>query len=286
MSLIYIGTQENNKECSVEALYHNIEVEGPFSPRATYAKGQIRYELFINVSRRMDKIYVAIPHRNVNHIKDASDTFLQNFSERTIGDEKEEIFNYNGDQYFLQRIATEQLNILERTFDGINYTLLEIVDVGATNNIAMSFEISVARMARNVSDSLFFETTWSLDITLYGPVNPREHSFLNVDKIGKNVMEIKSGYSYLYLPENSFPRTVSPTPLESFFRESENRFYYTWVSGNLDPWYEQRMMITYGSRQGNSITAIILSVIGSLLLLLITTLPDIISIVDELSVNF
>jgi hypothetical protein len=99
-------------------------------------------------------------------------------------------------------------------------------------------------------------------------------------------MEVEPGYSYLYLPENTFPRTVSPTPLESFFRESENRFYYTWVSGNLDPWYEQRMMITYGSHQGNYITAIIISIIASLLLLIITNLPDFISIFSDLSANF
>jgi hypothetical protein len=286
MSLIYIGTEETNQDCSVEALYHNMEVEGPFWPRTTYAKGQIRYELFINVGRRMDTIYIAIPHEDVRYVQDASDTFLENFSQRLIGDEKEEVFSYNEDSYTLCRITTEQVTVLERTFDGIDYTLLEISNIATTGNIALSFQISVDRVARNVADSLFSETTWSLDITLYGPVNPREHSFLNIDKLNKKIMEVETGYSYLYLPENTFPRTVSPTPLESFFRESENRFYYTWVSGNLDPWYEQRMMITYGSHQGNYITAIIISIIASLLLLIITNLPDFISIFSDLSANF
>lgn len=284
MSLIYIGAEKGNLDCYVEALYHNMEVENPLWPRASYAEGKIRYELFINIQQPLDTVYAAIPYQNVSDVQDASDTFLESFSERLIGTEEEELFEYNDEPYELHRITSDQVTVHDEAFDGFEYKLLEMPNIETTENIAISFEVSVDQMARNVADSMFFETTWSLDITLYGPVHPREHSFLDVNSLDIEVMEVEAGYSYLYLPKNTFPRTVSPTPLESFFRESEDRFYYTWVTGNLDPWYEQRMMITYGSHQGNYITAIIISIIASVIFVILTVFPDLFpTIADYLS---
>jgi len=275
MSLIYIGCGENNPGSSVEALYHNMSVKSPLWPRTRFAEGQIRYEVFVNADSQLNKIFVGVPYRNITNVRDASESFLENFSERLIGRQDEEVFQYSGQEYTLYLISEEQVSTSQEKFDGIEYSVITISNVNNKGNIAFSLELSVDKMAINVADSLFFETTWSLDVTLYGPVSPREHSFL--DENTENILRVKKGYSYLYLPESSFPKTVSPEPLESFFRESENKFYYTWVVGDLTPWYEQRMMVTYGSHEGNYIAAVIAGVIASVIFLLITVFPRYVS---------
>lgn len=274
MSLIYVGADFNSNEAAVDALYHNMEVENPRWPRASKAAGSIRYEMFISGNDTIETLYVGIPYQNITKIEDASRIFADNFSDRIIGTQKKDIFDYDGSEYQLQQLCQDDIKITGAEYDDIEYKVITIEMSETDAYIALSFKIRVDRMAVNVADSLLIETTWSLDITLYGPVNPREHSFLNENEMKINIFDIKKGYSYLYLPEDTFPKIVDPDPLESFYRESHQRFYYTWVLGNLDPWYEQRMMITYGSHGGNYLTAIILSVIASLIILFISAAPD------------
>jgi len=274
MSLIYVGCEEGRSGAGVRALYHNMDVANPFWPRASTATGTIRYELFLDAPDGLNTVYFGIPYESVTRIEDASDTFVETFSERTVGSQTDERFTYDGEQYTLHPISEGDITLESATYDGIDYTTLTITDITEPGNIALSFELDVERMAVNVADSLFFETIWSLDVTLYGPVNPREHSFLDEEELDVEVLDVKNGYSYLYLPEGTFPKQVSPEPLESFFRGSENQFYYTWVVGNLDPWYEQRMMITYGSHDGNHIAAIIASIIASIIFLIMTVVPE------------
>jgi len=274
MSLIYVGTDSNSNEAAVDALYHNMEVESPRWPRASKAAGLIRYEMFISGNDTIETIYVGIPYQNIIKIEDSSREFVDNFSDRIIGKQKNNIFDYNGSEYQLQDLCQDDFRITDAEYDDIEYKIITIEMSGTDTHTALSFKIQVNAMAVNVADSLLAETTWSLDVTLYGPVNPREHSFLNENQMNVNIFDVKSGYSYLYLPENTFPKIVDPDPLESFYRESHQRFYYTWVIGNLDPWYEQRIMITYGSHGGNYLTAIILSVIASLIFLFISAAPD------------
>lgn len=273
MSLIHVGCEHGDP--TVEKLYHHVQIDEPSGLRSLVSKsspGTIRYEVLLDSETNPDTIYFGIPYSTIVELRDATRSLRLKSEERLLGENQGNTIRDDGTEYALRSFAPEQRVVRTERFEGIDYTVVELdIDGDSDGRIAFGIEVDVDELAINVATSLLQESTWALDITLYGPVRPREHRFLDVEEdISHTVVPVEQAYTYLFLPDNSFPKTVSPTPLESFYYGSEGNFYYTWVCGHLDPWYEQRMLVTYGNYNNNVVAALLIGFVASLLVSLVT----------------
>lgn len=281
MSLIHVGCEEGSP--TVEKLYHHVQIDSPralLSIVGESSPGTVRYEVLLKCDRDPETLYFGVPYPSVRAIRDATRTFQSKTEQRLLGENQGDSIRDGDDKYTIQSFDEGQRNTKRRRAQGFDYTLVELdTGEGFQGQVAFGIEVEVDDIATNVANSLIEESTWALDLTLYGPIHPREHRFLETEEIssrtvisdlGHTVLTVKQAYTYLFLPQDSFPKTVSPTPLESFYYGSEANFYYTWTCGHLDPWYEQRMLVTYGSYNNNIVAALLIGVLASLLVSVVT----------------
>lgn len=281
MSLIHVGCGEGSP--TVEKLYHHVQIDSPralLSIVGESSPGTVRYEVLLKCDRDPETLYFGVPYPSVRAIRDATGTFQSKTEQRLLGENQGDSIRDGDDKYTIQSFDEDQRNTKRRRAQGFDYTLVELdTGEGFQGQVAFGIEVEVDDIATNVANSLIEESTWALDLTLYGPIHPREHRFLETEErssrtvisdLGHTVLTVKQAYTYLFLPHDSFPKTVSPTPLESFYYGSEANFYYTWTCGHLDPWYEQRMLVTYGSYNNNIVAALLIGVLASLLVSVVT----------------
>lgn len=278
MSLIHLGCDQGTP--AVHKLYHHVKIENPggiASIVSESAPGTIRYEVFLECAEEVGAFHFGIPYPSVIDIEDATRSLRLNSEERLLGETRGDVIENDGTEYTIYPFEDNEQSITSERLHELEYTVVSFeTDEQFAGHIACGIEIRVDDLAINVASSLIQESTWALDLTLYGPVQPREHLFLSAQTdIPHTVLPVEQAYSYLYLPNNAFPRTVSPTPLESFYYGSEANFYYTWVCGQLDPWYEQRMLVTYGSYNNNVVAALLVGILASFLVSVITGLTAI-----------
>lgn len=274
MSLIYVGTNPD-ADASADILYHTVDLKSEYlSPIKKRHPGSVRYDFYFSGCNNVKCIHIAIPYQMVKSMYISSEEFLDSIEYRMFMKENNEyVLHPSGTEYAVSSPEHKNLNISKVSNQNCNYTLASVYKEREFENFTLSIKAWVEDLSINVSRSLFIQSNWSLDITLYGPIHPRSHIFLDENNIDHKILSVEQGYSYVSLPENTFPTTVFPPPLESFYNERIGNFYYTWVSGSLDPWYEQRMMITYSSYPNSLITIFIIglmaSIISSVILLIL-----------------
>lgn len=281
MSLIHVGCEEGSPV--VDKLYHHVQIDPPralLSIVGESSPGTVRYEVLLECDRNPETLYFGVPYPSVRAVRDATATFQSKTEERLLGEDQGDTIRDGGDEYTIRSFDEDQRNTKSKRSQGIEYTLVELDTAEKfQGQVAFGIEVEVDDIAVNVANSLIQESTWALDLTLYGPIQPREHRFLATEEVsshtvipnlGHTVLTVKQAYTYLFLPKDSFPKTVSPTPLESFYYGSEENFYYTWTCGHLNPWYEQRMLVTYGSYNNNIVAALLIGFLASLLVSVMT----------------
>lgn len=271
MSLIYIGKLigEASVKCSIKRLYHRITVNPD-------GRGTIRFDLILHVSDgEISGLIFALPYNRIDSMQCTNKDFLRTFEEKiyTITTKSnQKVIKIEDIEAELIEVTLEEET--KQQLGDFTYISSKISFPTKLKRgiFAFSVEFEIPSIAKNVAKSLFYEATWSLDLTLYGPINPRSHVFLEKEKLEERIVNVESGYSYLYLPPKAYPKFTTPPTLEVFFDEKQDSFLFVWVIGKLRPWFEHRSLVTYSNIPSNAQIGVIIGVSVGVISIVLTIL--------------
>lgn len=255
MSLIYLSKapEEQSTSCVIDRLYDRIFLHGN-------GRGRIRLDIFLKTGGPIRCLELALPYPQIERYRCSNDE-LEDETRKGI----------HTQSITLPGLTRVQMKPLKpRDLSGIRYSVfgLELGD-GSSGDVCFSLEFFVKDVAYDVTRgkirNRIFESTWSADVTLYGPINPRSHVFIDKDTLANRIVKVDHGYLYIYLPSAAFPRFVLPETLEMFFDEDEDRFYLSWTIGRLESWYEQRVLVIYSRLPSGYALAFLISLLTSLI---------------------
>lgn len=258
MSIICFAKNEEEQRtaCEIKHLFEIIDLRENGSAKFTFV-------CFLKVSdNALSAINLAIPYERLKRVEARND-ILSKFMPRDYANPVKEV----GGRYVFEDESALIAKVTEVTRENerLNETRYSILrfkfgEPLVPNTYLFAFTFEADEVAIRLSYNVFYETVWNLDLTLYGPINPSSHLFLDKNALLPYVVRVDRGYIYVLLPANNYPIRDFPPLLEEYFHDRRNLM--TWVIGSLDMWYERRIHVTYTAPPSNTLLYFI---IGSVL---------------------
>lgn len=264
MSIIYIAKKIEEKLTKIEVtrLYEIINMYKK-------GRGKIRYDCIVSItSGQITSIDFAIPYSKIDKIYSSIDELEKDLGKGIYTDstkvskDKLLIEKIEANKTIISKIELTKQKRAEFTYIIATISFKEKLQKGTH---VFSFSVEIPNVSVKLSGSWLYETVWTLDITLYGPVSPRSHVFLDLQTI-EGIIPIKHGYLEVHLPLNAHCLKYFPPLLEEYC--DGRRLKMTWVVGRLEPWYERRIHLVYMSPPGKTMLFMLFAMISIMLALL------------------